>query len=63
MSHDRFHIILHGKRIDRVFENSVLRRMFIPKREEETGEGRKLRNEELHNCSHPEILGRSSQGE
>jgi hypothetical protein len=32
-----------------VFENSVLRRIFGPKRDEVTGEWRKLRNEELHN--------------
>jgi hypothetical protein len=31
----------------RVNENSVLRRMFGPKRNEVTGEWRKLRNEEL----------------
>jgi hypothetical protein len=32
-----------------VFENRVLRRMFGPKRDEVTGEWRKLHNEELHN--------------
>jgi hypothetical protein len=31
-----------------VFENRVLRRIFGPKRDEVTGEGRKLHNEELH---------------
>jgi hypothetical protein len=31
-----------------VFENRVLRRIFGPKRDEVTGEWRKLRNEELH---------------
>jgi hypothetical protein len=31
-----------------VFENRVLRRRFGPKREEVTGEWRKLHNEELH---------------
>jgi hypothetical protein len=31
----------------RVFENRVLRRIFGPKREEMTGEWRKLHNEEL----------------
>jgi hypothetical protein len=31
-----------------VFENTVLRRIFGPKRVEETGEWRKLHNEELH---------------
>jgi hypothetical protein len=32
-----------------VFENGVLRRISGPKREEVTGEWRKLHNEELHN--------------
>jgi transcription termination factor 2 len=32
----------------RVFENGVLRRIFGPKRDEVTGEWRKLRNEELN---------------
>jgi hypothetical protein len=31
-----------------VFENRVLRRIFRPKRDEVTGESRKLYNEELH---------------
>jgi hypothetical protein len=31
-----------------VFENRVLRRVFGPKRDEVTGEWRKLRNEELN---------------
>jgi hypothetical protein len=37
----------------RVFENRVLRRVFGPKRDEVTGERRKLRNEELNDlyCS------------
>jgi hypothetical protein len=33
----------------RVFENRVLRRIFGPKRDEMTGEWRKLHSEELHN--------------
>jgi hypothetical protein len=32
-----------------VFENRVLRRIFGPKRDEVTGEWRKMHNEELHN--------------
>jgi hypothetical protein len=32
----------------RMFENRVLRRIFGPKRDEVTGEWRKLHNEELH---------------
>jgi hypothetical protein len=40
-----------------VFENRVLRRIFGPKRNEVTGEWRKLHNEELHNLySSPDIV-------
>jgi hypothetical protein len=40
-----------------VFENKVLRRIFGPKRDEVTGEWRKLHNEELHNLySTPDII-------
>jgi hypothetical protein len=40
-----------------VFENRVLRRIFGPKRDEVTGEWRKLYNEELHNLySSPNII-------
>jgi hypothetical protein len=41
----------------RVFENRVLRRFFGPKRDEVTGEWRKLHNRELHNLySSPDII-------
>jgi hypothetical protein len=41
----------------RVFENRVLRRIFGPKRDEVTGESRKLHNEEPHNLySSPDII-------
>jgi hypothetical protein len=41
----------------RVFENRVLRGIFGPKRDEMTGEWRKLHNEELHNLySFPDII-------
>jgi hypothetical protein len=41
----------------RVFENRVLRRIFGPKRDEVTGEWRKLHNEELYNLySSPDII-------
>jgi hypothetical protein len=41
-----------------VFENRVLRRIFGPKRDEVTGEWRKLHNEELHILySSPNIIG------
>jgi hypothetical protein len=40
-----------------VFENRVLRRICEPKRDEVTGEWRKLHNEELHNLySSPDII-------
>jgi hypothetical protein len=41
----------------RVFENRVLRGIFGPKRDEVTGEWRKLHNEELHNLYYsPDII-------
>jgi hypothetical protein len=41
----------------KVFENKVLRRIFGPKRDEVTGEWRKLRIEELRDlCSSPSII-------
>jgi hypothetical protein len=41
----------------RVFENRVLRRIFGAKRDEVTGEWRRLHNEELHNLySSPDII-------
>jgi hypothetical protein len=40
-----------------VFENRMLRRIFGPKRDEVTGEWRKLHNEELHDLySSPSII-------
>jgi hypothetical protein len=40
-----------------VFENRVLRRIFVPKRDEVTGRWRKLHNEELHGLySSPSII-------
>jgi hypothetical protein len=36
-----------------MFENRVLRRIFRPMRDEETGGWRKLHNEELHNLYSP----------
>jgi len=40
----------------RVFENMVLRRIFGPKREEITGEWRKLHNKELYYLYSPTII-------
>jgi hypothetical protein len=40
-----------------VFGNRVLRRIFVPKRDEVTGGWRKLHNDELHNLySSPSII-------
>ena len=48
---------LREERRLRVFENRVLRRIFGPKRDEVTGEWRKLHNEELNNLySSPNIV-------
>jgi hypothetical protein len=47
-----------------VFENRVLRRIYGPRRDEGTGEWRKLHNEDFIICTYPQIsLGKSSQGE
>ena len=40
-------LTLRDERRLRGFENRVLRRVFVPKRDEVTGEWRKLHNEEL----------------
>jgi hypothetical protein len=43
----------------RVFDNRVLRRIFGPKRDEVTGDWRKLHSGELHNFySPPDIIRR-----
>jgi hypothetical protein len=39
-----------------IFENRVLRRIFGPKRDEVTGELRKLHNEELHDLYSSQII-------
>jgi len=48
--------ILREKRRLRVFENSVLRRIFVPKRDEVTGEWRELNKEELNDLYSPTIV-------
>jgi hypothetical protein len=50
-------IVPYGFDSLRVFENRVLRRISGPKRDEETGDWRKLHNEELHKLySSPSII-------
>jgi hypothetical protein len=44
-------LTLREERRLKMFENRVLRRVFGPKRDEVTGEWRKLRNEELNDLS------------
>jgi hypothetical protein len=40
----------------KVFENTVLRGLFGPKRDKSVGDWRKLHNEELHDTSSPNII-------
>jgi len=50
-------LTLREERKLRVFENMVLRRIFGPRRDEETGEWRRLHNEELNDFySSPNIV-------
>jgi hypothetical protein len=54
---ETWYLTLREKHRLRVFENRMLRRIFGPKRDEETGEWRKLHNGELHNLySSPNII-------
>ena len=51
-------LTLREERKLRVFENMVLRRIFGPRRDEVTGEWRRLRNEEPNDMSpHPILCG------
>jgi hypothetical protein len=54
---ETWYLMLREEHRLRVFENRVLRRIFGSKRDEVTGEWRKLHNEELHNMySSPDII-------
>jgi hypothetical protein len=46
---DTWSLILREEHWHRLFKNRVLRRMFGPKREDVTGDWRKLKLDELHN--------------
>jgi hypothetical protein len=46
--YETWSLTLREEHILGVFENRVLKRIFGPKRDEVTGEWRKLHNEELH---------------
>jgi hypothetical protein len=57
-------LTLREERRLRVFENRVMRKIFGPKRDEVTGEWRRLHNEELYDLySSPDIFGLSNQEE
>jgi len=47
---------LREERKLRVFENMVLRGIFGPRRDEVTGEWRRLHNEELNGCTPHSVL-------
>jgi hypothetical protein len=49
-------LTLREERRLRVFENRVLRRIFGPKRDEVTGEWRRLHNEQLYDMYHTNIF-------
>jgi hypothetical protein len=50
-------LTLREEQILRVFENRVLRRIFGPRRDEVTGDWRKLHNEDLHKMySSPNVI-------
>jgi len=56
--YENWSLKLREERRLRVFENTVLRRIFGPNRDEVTGEWRKLHNKELNNqYSSPNTVG------
>jgi len=57
-------LTLREERRQRVFENTVLRRIFGPKKDEVTEEWKKLHNEELNNVyASPVFFGSSKREE
>ena len=60
---DTWSLILRKERKLRVFENMVLGRIFGPRRDEVTGEWRRLHNEELNDmyCSPNSVRGIKSR--
>jgi hypothetical protein len=55
--YETWYLIVREEHRLRMFENRVLRRIFGPKRDEVTGEWRKLHSEELHILySSPDII-------
>jgi hypothetical protein len=60
---DTWSLTLRGERKLRVFDNRVLRRIFGPKKDEVTGEWRKLHNEELNFLYSPNVYYSSDQSE
>jgi hypothetical protein len=54
--YETWSLTLREERRLRVFENRVLQRIFGPKRDEVTGEWRRLHNEELYDLTAHQIL-------
>ena len=64
MVYDTWSLTLREECRHRVFENSMLRRIYGPRLDEVTGEWRRLYNGTLSAvCSHQILLGRSNEEE
>ena len=63
VSFETWSLTLREKHTLRVFENKVIRKIFVSKRDEIVGEWRKLHNSELHALySSPKIIGNFKSG-